>query len=216
VYERARQAGLLDEVVVATDDERIAFEVRSFGGQVQMTDSSLPTGTDRCAAVAKVAAYAGYGIVVNIQGDEPLIQPAMIDRVVQVLAAPQGFDIGTLVRECSDRESYVSPHAVKAVTDINGRALYFSRSPIPSAALSDETPVPDFLLHVGLYAFRRAVLLKLSGLATGRWEGIERLEQLRWLEHGLSIGTAVTDGITWGVDTPEDLKRVARLLAEES
>lgn len=215
VYERALRAGLA-KLVVATDDERIARAVQDFGGSVRMTDAALPTGTDRCAAVAGEPEFEDYDIVVNIQGDEPLIHPDMIRQVAQVLEQEPAYDIGTLLREENDREAYHSPHTVKAVTDTRGRALYFSRAPIPSAALSEDAHVPAYLQHVGIYAFRREVLRQVAELPTGRWEGIERLEQLRWLEHGLVIGTARTMHHTWGVDTPEDLDRIARRLADKS
>lgn len=212
VVERASRARLLDEVVVATDDQRILDAVRGFGGKACLTSPDHPSGTDRIAEVARDLAC---DLVVNIQGDEPLIDPAVIDRAVEPLAACPDIAMGTLGRPMGGAEA-ADPSKVKVVVDRQGFALYFSRSPIPY--LRDGAPPPDarpYLLHIGLYVYRRDTLLQLAGLRPTPLEERERLEQLRALEHGIRIRVVLTDHDSFGVDTPADLERVRKLMDVE-
>ena len=210
VVERARQARSLSEVVVATDDARIAAAVRAFGGKVQMTAATHPSGTDRIAEVARDLAC---DLVVNIQGDEPLIVPAEIDAAVAPLLADAWIPMGTLACPLSVEQA-ADPNAVKVVVGVDGFALYFSRAPIPYLRDGHRGGVSPHLLHIGLYVYRREVLLRLAGLPPTPLEERERLEQLRALEHGIRIRVVVTDHPSIGVDTPEDLERVRRMLTQ--
>jgi 3-deoxy-manno-octulosonate cytidylyltransferase (CMP-KDO synthetase) len=210
VWEAAQAAKRVTRVVVATDHEKIAKVVRGFGGECVMTSPRCSSGTDR---VAQVARTSRAGIIVNIQGDEPLIGPPTIDRVVEVLQEDSTAVMSTAVRKpASDRE-WRDPNAVKAVLDRMNYALYFSRSPVPSMARSSESPIAPRWIHIGLYAFRRAFLFRFAALPPSTLERAERLEQLRVLEHGCAIKVAISSGRTCAVDRPADIKRVERLLA---
>jgi 3-deoxy-manno-octulosonate cytidylyltransferase (CMP-KDO synthetase) len=209
VVERAARATLLDEVLVATDDERIAEAVRRFGGRVCMTLPTHPSGTDRIAEAVRDMAC---DLVVNIQGDEPLIEPGVIDQAVTPLAGDASIGMGTLARPMGVAEA-ADPAKVKVVVDRQGFALYFSRARIPY--LRDDAPPPSerpYLLHMGLYVYRRETLLTLAGLPPTPLEERERLEQLRALENGIRIRVAVTEHQSFGVDTPADLERVRRMM----
>jgi len=210
VVERSAQARSLSEVVVATDDPRIADSVRRFGGKVQMTAASHPSGTDR---IAEVARDLNCDLVVNIQGDEPLIVPAEIDAVVAPLLADPTIPMGTLACPLP-LEQAADPNAVKVVVGANGFALYFSRSPIPYLRDGHAGGASPYLLHIGLYVYRRDVLLRLASLPPTPLEERERLEQLRALEHGIRIRVVMTDHPSMGVDTPEDLERVRRMMTQ--
>jgi 3-deoxy-manno-octulosonate cytidylyltransferase (CMP-KDO synthetase) len=216
VVERVRKASLVQEVIVATDDERIAAAVRSFGGRAVMTDPALRSGTDRIAMVARELADAG--IVVNVQGDEPLIHPGMVDEAVRPLLGDSGLNVATLVHRITDPADLENPAVVKVVLDHHLNCLYFSRSLIPFAR---DIPVGERLLrapywkHVGLYVFRRAFLLRFASLPQTSLERAEKLEQLRILEHGERIRASVTEHESQPVDTPGDLERV-RAQARES
>ncbi len=207
VYERTARAASVGRTIVATDDERIRKVVDDFGGEVVMTRADHPSGTDR---LAEVAAGLDSELVVNVQGDEPLINPAMIDQAVAPLLADSSIEMGTLKCLIDSEEEYRNPNVVKVVTDQANFALYFSRSPLPF--LRDQ-PWHDCRLfkHVGLYVYRREFLLKYPGLPETDLEKAEKLEQLRALEHGVGIYVAETEDVSIGVDTPED---VARVLAE--
>ena len=203
VVERARSAGDFP-VVVATDDDRIRAAVTAFGGTAVMTRPDHPSGTDR---VAEVAAGLDCDVVVNLQGDEPQFDPAGVRLLVALLAADPGADVATLATPVRDAAVYADSNAVKVVTDARGRALYFSRSPLPYVRDGD----PDFaaeppvaLLHVGVYAFRRDYLLALAARPPGRLERLEKLEQLRVLEAGGVITVGVVPHGHRGVDTPAD------------
>ncbi len=209
VVDRASRAKNLSEVVVATDDTRIADAVRHFGGKVQMTAATHPSGTDRIAEVARDLAC---DLVVNIQGDEPLISPAAIDAAVAPLLADPTIPMGTLACPLP-LEQAGDPNAVKVVVGVNGFALYFSRAPIPYLRDGHAGGPSPYLLHPGLYVYRREVLLRLASLPPTPLEERERLEQLRALEHGIRIRVVVTDHASIGVDTPEDLERVRRMMA---
>jgi 3-deoxy-manno-octulosonate cytidylyltransferase (CMP-KDO synthetase) len=211
VYRRTASAPGVDAVVVATDDERIAAAVRAFGGVAMMTGASHRTGTDR---IAEVAAALPCEIVVNVQGDEPLIEPEMIEGVIAPLVADPMLEMSTVCVAISDRSDYTNPNVVKVVKDRAGRALYFSRSPIPHFRSDPGSRIPDPgpFKHLGLYGYRRTFLLKFATLPQSPLELAESLEQLRALEHGYRIQTVETRHDSIGVDTPEDLERVRRQL----
>jgi len=208
VVERAAQAKSLSEVVVATDDARIAEAVRGFGGSVRMTAATHPSGTDR---IAEVARDLVCDVVVNIQGDEPLIRPAEIDAAAAPLLADPTIPMGTLACPLP-MEQAADPNAVKVVVGASGFALYFSRAPIPYLRDGHEGGASPYLLHIGLYVYRREVLLRLANLPPTPLEERERLEQLRALEHGIPIRVVLTEHASLGVDTPEDLERVRRMM----
>lgn len=214
VYERSARCALVDEVIVATDDERIAAAVRDFGGKVAMTRADHATGTDR---LAEVAHDLTTDLVVNVQGDEPLIEPAMIEAAVGPLCDDEGIVMGTLQTPLASLEEYRNPNVVKVVTDRQGFALYFSRAPIPyprDQVDQLETCWADLPVakHVGLYAYRRSFLLEYASLPETPLEKHEKLEQLRVLEHGFRIRVAQTAMTSLGVDTPQDLERVRQIL----
>jgi len=203
VYRRAAEAELVDAVVVATDDRRILDAVEAFGGIARLTSGAHRTGTDR---VAEIAADLPADIIVNVQGDEPLIDPAMISAVVTPFREDASVQMTTARRALTDPEDLLNPHVVKVVADGRGDALYFSRSAIPNGAGAA-------FVHVGLYAFRREFLLRFAALPQTPLEVAESLEQLRALEHGYRIRTVVTEHHSIGVDTPQDLERARRLSA---
>lgn len=205
VYERASAARYLSSILIATDDERIVAEARKFGAPVRMTRSDHISGTDR---VAEIAASDTAGVVVNIQGDEPLIDPAAIDAAVLPLLDDPGIEMGTLKKRIEDPGEIQNPNVVKVVTDAEGDALYFSRCPIPYLR---GAAVPQYK-HVGLYVYRRDFLLGYSDLPVGPLEKAECLEQLRALENGHRIRVVETEYESLGVDTPADLERVSNLV----
>ena len=217
VYERTARAGLVSEVLVATDDERIASAVRAFGGRVEMTSRDHETGTDR---LAEVAARLDSDIIVNVQGDEPLIEPAMIDEAIEPLAKDPGIPMGTLKSRIKYLHDFLSPNVVKVVTDWEDYALYFSRSPLPNFRdkwndLKDEAFASGKLLcykHVGLYVYRREFLLQYAQMSPTYLEMAEKLEQLRVLENGYRIKVVPTEYESIGVDTPCDLDKVLEKL----
>jgi 3-deoxy-manno-octulosonate cytidylyltransferase (CMP-KDO synthetase) len=208
VYRRAVAAKSVDAVVVATDDARVADVVSDFGGLAVMTRSDHATGTDR---LAEVASALGGEIIVNVQGDEPLMTAEAIDAAVTLLIARPDDTMATLRRRVTDLSDLGNPSVVKLVTDAAGYALYFTRSAIPFVRPGQ--PAPTFWRHLGLYAYRRTFLATLAGLASTPLEQAEGLEQLRALEHGFRISTAETQADTIGVDTPEDLERVRQLVS---
>lgn len=220
VYERTARASLVSNVIVATDDERIAAAVRSFGGWVEMTARDHETGTDR---LAEVAARIEAELVVNVQGDEPLIDPGMIDEAIAPLAEQSAILMGTLKSRIKTLHDFLSPNVVKVVTDREGYALYFSRSPLPNFRdkwndLKDEAFVSGKLLcykHVGLYVYRRDFLLEYARMAPTPLELAEKLEQLRALENGYRIRVVETAAESIGVDTPNDLEKVIANLTRQ-
>ncbi|WP_020570302.1 3-deoxy-manno-octulosonate cytidylyltransferase [Neolewinella persica] len=215
VYERVASATVIDHVVVATDDQRILDHVLDFGGKAVMTREDHPSGTDRVAEVA--AGFPDAKIIVNVQGDEPFIDPAQITAVVSPFS-DSAIEIATLAHRISDERSLLSPNVVKVVRDEGGRALYFSRHAIPFLR---DIPVGQWILegkhlqHLGLYAYRAGVLPKLTTLPKGELEQMESLEQLRWLAAGYSIHVGLTDLPSVGIDTPEDLRRALPQLSRE-
>ena len=208
VYRRASEARSVLSVIVATDDERIYRAVQAFGGAARLTSASHPSGTDR---LAEVAASLSCDIVVNVQGDEPLIEPSTIDDAVAPLLADPRLEMSTLRRRIDDPEEIENPNVTKVVVDREGFALYFSRAPIPHVR-SGAVPATAWA-HVGLYVYRRSSLLRLASLPPTALERAEALEQLRALEHGIRIKAIETAHASIGVDTPDDLDRVRRLMA---
>ena len=220
VYERTLRASLVNDVVVATDDERIFSVVKGFGGRVEMTLKSHETGTDR---LAEVAARCDSEIIVNVQGDEPLIEPTMIDEAIEPLLADSAAVMSTLKSRIKTLHDFLSPNVVKVVTDWEGYALYFSRSPLPNFRdkwndLKDEKFSSGKLLcykHVGLYVYRREFLLQYSQMSPTYLELAEKLEQLRVLENGYRIKVVETSYDSIGVDTPADLAAVIEKLKQQ-
>jgi len=206
VYRRSVSAAGVHDVIVATDDERIAEAVTRFGGTAVMTSSQHRTGTDR---VAEVATSLDCDVIVNVQGDEPLIPPAMIEEVIAPLR-DVGVVMATLRRRIVSPEDLASPHVVKVVVDRDDHALYFSRLPIPYGRDGSAAAYK----HIGLYAYRRSFLMAFAALPQTPLETAEALEQLRALEHGFRIRTPETVHDSLGVDTPEDLTRARRQLEE--
>lgn len=209
VYEQAKQSHLLSGVFVATDDQRIVDEVESFGGNVLMTSSNHPSGTDRCFEALEKLGKDKYDVVVNIQGDEPFIHPEQINKVLKSFENKQ-TQISTLAHKISNSEDVCNPSIVKIARNIHGEALYFSRSVIPfirGAKDTDWTTLYPFLKHIGIYAYRGDILAELVKLPPSSLEKVESLEQLRWLENGYSVMVEITDKESFPVDNPEDLKR---------
>jgi 3-deoxy-manno-octulosonate cytidylyltransferase (CMP-KDO synthetase) len=207
---RAR-ASRANEVIVATDDERVAAAARGFNADVAITSTSHPSGTDRIAEVARTRLWKDEDIVVNVQGDEPLMPPALIDQVAELVAAG-GADIGTLSSPLQDSSELADPNVVKVVADGEGRAMYFSRAPIPWNR-DDPRTAREARRHVGIYAYRVSALKRLTSLPAGKLEQLEKLEQLRALENGLAIRVAdACEKPGQDVNTGEDLARVAREL----
>lgn len=210
VYERASLARYLTSTIIATDDERVYREARQFGAPVRMTRSDHVSGTDR---VAEIASAENADLVVNIQGDEPLIDPAAIDAAILPLAHDPDILMGTLKKSIEDPREVSDPNVVKVVTNHAGDAIYFSRCPIPyvrGGSLSQASP-PVHYKHIGLYIYRRDFLLGYPSLPVGPLEQAECLEQLRALENGYAVRVVETEYESLGVDTPEDLDRVSQL-----
>jgi len=218
VYRRTCEAQTVDRVLIATDDQRIFDAVQAFGGEVMMTRGDHPSGTDR---LAEVAAGVESELFVNVQGDEPLIAPQMIDEAVRPLLADPAIQMGTLCSRIDKLEDYLSSNVVKLVRDRNNRALYFSRAPIPHprdipvAELATRLSELGALRHIGLYAYRRDFLLQYPQLSQTPLERLESLEQLRAMENGIALYVATTEFECHGVDTPEDLQRVEALMRLE-
>ena len=218
VYERAVQSRAV-EVLIATDDLLIVSAAHSFGAETVMTGTSHTSGTDRIAEVARLRRWPERDIVVNVQGDEPLIPPALIEQVATLLEANSGADMATLAAPILSLQEFLDPNAVKVVTDASGRALYFSRAPIPwtrdgaPAGISSQKSFAGARRHVGIYAYRVGSLIHLAALAPSPLEIAERLEQLRALQNGFEIRVADTEQRPGpDVNTPADLERVEALL----
>jgi len=212
VYEQASRSSLVDEVYVATDDDRIFNEVNSFNGHAVMTSGSHTCGSDRIAEAAK---NIECDIIVNVQGDEPFIRPEMVDDTVQLLRDDEKASMSTLCVKIDNREDLLSPHSVKVVMDREGYAMYFSRAPIPYYRddwkdLNNITHIPDKttnMKHIGIYGYRKDVLMEFTSMDKGDLEDIEKLEQLRALSAGLKIKVKETEFNTFGIDTKEDLRK---------
>jgi 3-deoxy-manno-octulosonate cytidylyltransferase (CMP-KDO synthetase) len=213
VFERVRQATRVSRVVVATDDERIAEAVRGFGGEAVLTRSDHRCGTER---VAEVAVHLPAALYVNVQGDEPLLDPAAVDAVVEALeaglAASPPVAVATLFVPIALPAEIMDPNIVKVVTDFDGNALYFSRAPIPWVRDDVHRHTARHLKHLGIYAFTREALLEFPTLPPGELEPLEQLEQLRWLENGYPIRAAEFAYDSVSVDVPADVERVEKIL----
>ncbi len=209
VYERAKLATRVNRVMVATDDERIVKAVEGFGGEARMTRSEHRTGTER---VAEVAAREDGDVFVNVQGDEPLLDPNAIDAAVSSLLEEPPASISTVATLIKTPGDIMDPNAVKVVLDFDGNAIYFSRAPIPWVRDTASKIQVRHLKHLGLYAFQREALLEYPTLPQGELERIEQLEQLRWLENGWKIRVTEVEHDAISVDVPEDVPRVEKLL----
>jgi len=207
VYERASMAAYLTSTIIATDDQRVYDAARAFGARVRMTRDDHLSGTDR---VAEIASAENAEIIVNIQGDEPLIDPAAIDASILPMVHEPGVVMSTLKKKIEDPREIGDPNVVKVVTDRNGDAMYFSRLPIPYVRDDSEEPLRCYK-HIGLYVYERDFLLTYPTLPVGPLERAERLEQLRAMENGFKIRVVETEYESLGVDTPADLDRVSRL-----
>ena len=209
VYERAKAAEMVHEVIVATDDDRIMNAVKAFGGQARMTRPDHRTGTER---VAEVAAHVEGDVFVNVQGDEPLLDPAAVDTAVEALLEDEQTAVSTVATPIKSTADIMDPNVVKVVLDFDSNALYFSRAPIPWVRDRDAPVHAQHMKHLGLYAFRRAALLDFATLPLGDLERVEQLEQLRWMENGYKIRVAETSHDSVSVDVPEDVARVDELI----
>jgi 3-deoxy-manno-octulosonate cytidylyltransferase (CMP-KDO synthetase) len=222
VYERVCQSKLIDEVIVATDDQRILDAVKSFGGKAMMTSATHPTGTDRVAEVAK---NLKSEIIINVQGDEPLIKGSIIDKAIRPLLSDDTLHMSTLMTRIEEVRDWLNPHIVKVVVDQKNFALYFSRSPIPfprdlqigrleSHPFGKDRSLPKRVFkHIGVYVFRRKFLLSFSKMKPTPIEKLEKLEQLRALENGYRIKVIPVNYEPICVDTPEDLQKVIAYLS---
>ncbi len=212
VYDQAKQSTLLHEVIVATDDKRIVEHLQLSGRQVEWTDGLHQSGTDRIAEVA--ARHPQYDIIINIQGDEPFIQPSQIDAVIQPFLENPKVEITTLMKAITDQTALLNPNIVKVIFDRYYQALYFSRQPLPFLR---DIPIElwlkhyTYFQHIGLYGFRNTILQAITQLPQSRLEKAESLEQLRWLEHQYGIQLSITEESNFGIDTPEDLEEAKRL-----
>jgi 3-deoxy-manno-octulosonate cytidylyltransferase (CMP-KDO synthetase) len=211
VYEQCKQAETLSDVIVATDDERIAQHVKSFGGKVVMTKPEHQSGTDRCAEV--IQTYTGLcDAVINIQGDEPFIDPTQIDALAFAFHEPH-VQLATMKKKMTAEADIQNPNMVKVISNHQGEAIYFSRSPIPYRR-NPETQI-EYFKHIGIYGYRKAALLEITQLPAGRLEMAENLEQLRWIEHNYCIALVETAIENIAIDTPDDLARVEKYLKTE-
>ena len=204
VWDRCVLSQHVNEWVIATDDQRIFDTVKSFGGKAMMTSQEAQSGTDRCAEVLQAFPNT-YQAVINVQGDEPLVEVSQIDALAQAMIVPS-CDIATLVKWNSSHDDYTNPNRVKCARNIEGKALYFSRSPIPHYQKSED--FKGFFKHLGMYAYSASFLQSLQNLKPSALEQAESLEQLRWLDNGYQILTIETQIETPSVDTPEDLENI--------
>lgn len=216
-YENACQSKALQEVVIATDDERILDHVKNFGGHVVMTSDTCETGTDRLAeAISQHPPLKNFTAVVNIQGDEPCLEPHVIEKVTQTLLEEPDTLVSTaIVPLTSEKEAY-NPSVCKCVTDQDGYALYFSRNLIPAGKTQKFRPEVTYYKHLGIYAYRREFLLHYADLTPTPLQQAEDLEQLKILEHGFRIRTVIVESSSIGIDTPEDIKKVEQHLCKQS
>ena len=211
VYEGAKKSGLIDKLIVATDDERILTEVTNFGGYAEMTSEFHPSGTDRCAEVLE--RNSEFDLVINIQGDEPLVDFRQLDSLMEAFLDPS-IEIATLATENITAHDFLNPNRIKVVLNKFDKALYFSRSGIPNHVnfSGDAFHEYPFLRHIGLYAYRSSVLSQITNLEPTVLEKIESLEQLRWLYHGYQIHVVKTTIETPNIDVPEDVEKVLACL----
>lgn len=212
VYEQAKQAFTLDEVIIACDDARIARAAQGFGAKVVLTAKGHPCGTDR---ICEVINPLDVKIAINIQGDEPLIHPTMIDAVAGALLDDDSIYMASVMKKIEDHEVINDPDIVKVVIDKDNFALYFSRAPIPFQARDCEIKLPIYFKHIGLYGYTKDFLFSYKNLPVSYLERVERLEQLRVLEEGFRVKMIETRYDTIGVDTPEDLEKVKQFLQKQ-
>ena len=214
VWRRVRELGIFDAVVVATDSPEVEAAARAFGASVVLTRADHPSGTDRVAEVARREEWCGYPVIVNVQGDEPFVRGDHLRSAVE-LVREGGWDVGTVAAPIASADEWREPAVVKVARGDDGRALFFTRAPVPHPRDAE----PDFatgayLRHVGVYAYTRDALLRWVALPEGALERIEKLEQLRALAAGLSIGVAIGEPAEGGVDTPADAARAERILLQ--
>jgi 3-deoxy-manno-octulosonate cytidylyltransferase (CMP-KDO synthetase) len=212
VWERVRQAKKVSRVIIATDDQRIMQAAAAFGGEAVLTRAEHRSGTERVAEVAATMSSAENEIFVNVQGDEPLIEPEAIDTLIEAIESEEGVAVATLMVPIAKPADIMDPNIVKVVLDFDGNALYFSRAPIPWVRDRNAPVHVQHMKHLGLYGFRRSALLDFPTLPLGDLERIEQLEQLRWMENGYKIRVAETTHDSVSVDVPEDIQRVEQLL----
>ena len=209
VWEKASKCPLVDRVIVATDDERIFYACKDFGAEVEMTSTEHKSGSDRIAEVASRHPEIGY--IINLQGDEPLIEQANIELVIKGVLEDEKADISTLLREIKDEEEAQNPNLVKCVFDVNNYAMYFSRSKIPYERNSGKSRIYG---HLGIYGYKREALFKMTQLPQTTYEMAESLEQLRALQNGMKIKVAIVDNIPVGIDTMEDFEKFKKMVEE--
>ncbi len=211
VWETAKESKLLDDLIVAADNEKVVDVVKKFGGKVCYTSPDQPSGTDR---IAEVVNPIDVKIVVNIQGDEPMVKGIMIDNLIRALLKDEEAQMATLVKRIEDSKEISNPNVVKVVVDKKGYALYFSRSPIPY--IREEGDGFEFYKHIGMYAYTKDFLFTYTNLPSSKLEHAEKLEQLRVLEHGFKIKTVETEFDTIGIDTPQDLEKLRNILEKDT
>ena len=209
VWEKASKCPLVDRVIVATDDERIFNACKDFGAEVEMTSTEHKSGSDRIAEVASRHPEIGY--IINLQGDEPLIEQANIELVIKGVLEDEKADISTLLREIKDEEEAQNPNLVKCVFDVNNYAMYFSRSKIPYERNTGKSKIYG---HLGIYGYKREALFKMTQLPQTTYEMAESLEQLRALQNGMKIKVAIVDNIPVGIDTMEDFEKFKKMVEE--
>jgi len=212
VYENASRCRSLTDLIVATDDERICDTVAKFGGKAVLTPANLPSGTDRCAIGALTLEAE---IIANIQGDEPFLDPQLIDKAIALLSANSEFQVVTAARDNIQEEELQNPAVVKVLINNKGEAIYFSRQNIPYIRSAESLTKHPALVHLGLYIYRKDYLLKFVQMQPSRLEKLEQLEQLRMLENGDRLQVVVTDRYSFGIDTPEDVQRAEEILVKQ-
>lgn len=217
VYENASKTGSLNELIVATDDERIFDCVKKFGGKVEMTRKDHQSGSDRCNEVLDllISKKHHFDVAINIQGDEPFIDQEQLEMIVQSFTEDASAEISTLIKKIHQSDELFNPNVVKVVVDHKGDALYFSRSPIPFMRDFDQTEwinYHTYFKHIGIYGFKTEVLAEITSLRKSGLEKSENLEQLRWLENGYQIKTKITTIENIAIDRPEDLKKIANII----
>ncbi|MBU0503398.1 MAG: 3-deoxy-manno-octulosonate cytidylyltransferase [Candidatus Omnitrophota bacterium] len=213
VWERSKKSLLLDDLIIACDEDKVAEKAREFGAKVVMTSKGHVCGTDR---IAEVVNPLDVKVIINIQADEPLIHPSMIDSVAQALLGNKSISMATLMKKIESHELIKDPNIVKVVVDMNNFALYFSRAAIPFRAANSDIALPAYYKHIGLYGYTKDFLFIYKNLAPSNLERIEKLEQLRVLEEGYRIKVIETKYDSIGVDTPEDLEKVEEYLKAET
>ncbi len=209
VVEQVKKARLITDLIVATDDDRICDEVKRFGGKFVMTSPTHPSGTDRCFEALQKQQKT-FDAVINVQGDEPFIHPEQIDQLAQLIQ-PEDVSIATLIQPIRDKSQLFDPNVVKVITNPAGKAIYFSRQTIPFLRNTEKEQWLEsfvFYRHIGIYAYKTEALKQITNLPPSPLEMAESLEQLRWIEHGITIQTGLSEHAQFGVDTPDDLEKL--------